>query len=177
MSELDSRLHGPVEQLRRLPRVDERALQRLRSELRAAGGAPHPAASRWLMLSPARAALAAALLVLATSGVWAVAWLAARAEPESTGAGTTPVQFVFVAATARSVSLVGDFNDWDIQATPMVRTPSGVWSVVVPLEAGRFSYSFVVDDRWHADPQATVSTNDFGRPSSSLLVSATESAP
>lgn len=176
MSEFESRLNAPIDELRRLPHVDERALQRLRKELRAAGSAGHAAPGWRLMLSPARAAVAAALLVLATSGVWAAVWLASRAEPGSPG-GRTPVQFVFVATAAQRVALVGDFNDWDVRATPLARTPSGIWSVVVPLEAGRFSYSFVVDDRWYADPQAVVSTNDFGRPGSVLLVSTVESAP
>ena len=82
-------------------------------------------------------------------------------------------RFMIVAPTAREVSVVGDFNDWDQGATPLVRvTSQGVWTVEVPLEPGRYSYAFLVDGkRWLPDPGAPRAVgDDFGRPSSVVTV-------
>jgi hypothetical protein len=78
----------------------------------------------------------------------------------------TVVQFVFVRPTASKVSLVGDFNDWDAAKTPMVRSAAdGLWTVTLPLEAGRHEYAFVVDgETWANDPRAPLARdNGFGR--------------
>jgi len=84
-----------------------------------------------------------------------------------------PVEFVFVAPTARNVSLVGDFNGWDAKATPMRRTDGRTtWSVAVPLPAGRHVYAFVVDgDAWVADPQAPLAPEQwYGQRNSVVIV-------
>lgn len=69
--------------------------------------------------------------------------------------GTVHFEFT-LPGSAREVSLVGDFNGWDAEATPMVREESGrTWSARVPLEPGRHEYAFVVDgQRWVVDPLA-----------------------
>src|SRR5947209_11088447 len=39
------------------------------------------------------------------------------------------IKFVLIAPRASTVSVVGDFNNWDARATPMTRTPTGAtWS-------------------------------------------------
>ncbi len=175
MSELDPRVEQMIARLRQLPEPNAHGLTRLRSALRELSSAP---GTGWLVLSPARAAAWAALLVLATSAAWLGVWQLASGRSPTAAAMRTPVQFVFVAEQAGQVSLVGDFNDWDPQATVLSRAAGGVWSVVVPLEPGRFTYSFVVDGKiWHADPEAPLTTHDFGRPSSVLYVAQTESMP
>jgi 1,4-alpha-glucan branching enzyme len=83
------------------------------------------------------------------------------------------VQFVFVAPRASSVTLVGDFNDWDDHATPLRAASSGgLWSVEVPLAPGRHLYAFVVDGTtWRPDPAAPPSRGeDFGTPNSVVTV-------
>lgn len=83
------------------------------------------------------------------------------------------VEFVFVAPTARNVSVVGDFNGWDATATPMRRTDGRTtWSVSVPLAAGRHVYAFVVDGNdWVTDPQAPLSPEQwFGQRNSVVVV-------
>jgi 1,4-alpha-glucan branching enzyme len=75
-------------------------------------------------------------------------------------------------ATAREVSLVGDFNGWDEQATPMVQQAAdGTWSARVPLEPGRHTYAFVVDgQQWLVDPLAPqVPDAGFG-PTNAVIV-------
>jgi hypothetical protein len=85
-------------------------------------------------------------------------------------------RFVFVAPDAKQVALVGDFNDWKQNATPLVRVAQGgrggVWTVELPLAAGRYSYAFLIDGhRWTPDPAAPRAVgDDFGRPSSVVTV-------
>lgn len=92
--------------------------------------------------------------------------------PASRDAAKQAVQFVLVAPDARSVSVVGSFNDWDTAATRLRPAGGGVWSISVPLGAGRYTYSFLVDGkRWQPDPTAPRSVDDdFGTPSSVLIV-------
>ncbi len=87
--------------------------------------------------------------------------------------GSTVVQFVLVAPGAKSVSLVGDFNDWDASSTPL-HSASGAWSVAVRLIPGRHRYAFVLDGvRWIADPLAPPAPDDdFGSPGSVVTVGA-----
>lgn len=83
------------------------------------------------------------------------------------------VQFVIVAGDAHRVSLVGDFNDWDVAATPLQRvSEQGLWSVVVPLTPGRHVYSFVVDGtQWVPDSAAPRAPEDeFGGANSIVFV-------
>lgn len=115
------------------------------------------------------AAAAMALLVLVASGRVSQQ----GSTPAATGTDTTVVQFVLLAPEAASVSLVGDFNDWDLTATPL-RGPrhDGVWTIAIPLEPGRYRYSFLVDGvHWVRDPSAPPALeDDFGRPNSVVTV-------
>ena len=84
------------------------------------------------------------------------------------------VQFILDArevSDAATVSVVGDFNNWDVAATPMT-LDRGAWSVSLPTTPGRHIYAFVVNgERWIADPRAPRATDtDFGRPGSVILV-------
>lgn len=75
----------------------------------------------------------------------------------------------------REVSLVGDFNGWDENATPMVqRSADGTWSARVPLAPGRHTYAFVVDgQQWLVDPLAPqVPDAGFG-PTNAVIVDGT----
>ena len=81
------------------------------------------------------------------------------------------VTFVFVAPDAKDVSVAGDFNDWTANAMPLTRSASGVWTGALPLKPGRYTYSFVLDGRkWVADPGAPRAVDDFGAPSSVLVI-------
>lgn len=81
------------------------------------------------------------------------------------------VQFVLVAPKARTVTVVGDFNDWDTAAAPMAPN-GGVWSRQLDVPYGRHDYAFVVDGtRWVRDPNAPQAPADeFGTGYSVLVV-------
>lgn len=70
------------------------------------------------------------------------------------------------------VAVVGDFNNWDPQATMLTRRGQR-WSTTVRLRPGRYRYTFLVDGaRWVADPgRSSAADPDFGRPTSILIVS------
>jgi len=135
---------------------------------------------RSLTLSPARSTLLAAGLV--GIGVFAGAVMTNRdgrptaGQPPVAAVPQLPVsevQFTFVAPSAKQVTLVGDFNDWDVSSTPMARSGGGgVWTVVVPMTPGRHQYSYVVDGKsWSTDPNAPSAPDDgFGHTNSVKIV-------
>ena len=76
------------------------------------------------------------------------------------------VRLMFDAPDARRVAVAGDFNRWDVEATPLARDErSRRWSVTLALREGEHRYAFVVDGtRWIADPHAARSVQgDDGR--------------
>jgi hypothetical protein len=130
------------------------------------------AGSRW---RPAWAALAAAASVAAVAFAALIGLRESTGEPGLGPAAnwTTPVRFVLTAQAARGVALVGDFNDWDRDATPLQPSGGGdEWSVTVRLAPGRYTYAFVVDGtHWVPDPEAPRAPDDgFGVPTSVILV-------
>ena len=88
----------------------------------------------------------------------------------------TVMTFVFVTPNATRVSVVGDFNQWNADATPMRRIEnSNAWTVTVPLSAGRHLYSFLAvgadGEKWLADPNAPAAPDDgFGQRNSVIIV-------
>jgi len=69
------------------------------------------------------------------------------------------------APEAKSVTLCGDFNEWDPTATPMRRMPDNRWMVSMELNHGHHEYVFMVDGRPVLDPRAngTVPHERYGR--------------
>ena len=84
----------------------------------------------------------------------------------------TVVKFIFSAPRTTPVSLVGDFNDWDTNRTPLrYDGDAGLWTVTLPLSAGRHLYAFVVDGSWIPDPHAPLAPDDgFGHANSVKIV-------
>ena len=83
-----------------------------------------------------------------------------------------PTQFILDDHKAASVSIVGEFNQWKVGATPLTRLANGVWTATVPLSAGRHVYAFVLDDTLMvADPRAPKAGDaDYGREGSVVMV-------
>jgi 1,4-alpha-glucan branching enzyme len=65
------------------------------------------------------------------------------------------VDFFCDAPMAESVRLLGDFNGWDLAATPMRRMPDGRWMASLELHHGHHRYLFLVDGEPMLDPNAT----------------------
>lgn len=81
------------------------------------------------------------------------------------GVGKAPdgVEFTYYDPAAFSVSLAGNFNNWDANAAPMVKDEEGTWRVVVELAPGDYEYKFVVNGAtWMADPENPKIVGDYG---------------
>ena len=65
------------------------------------------------------------------------------------------IDFTVLAPEAREVSVVGCFNGWRPNATPLKNTGAGTWVVRLMLRSGQYEYRFVVDGRWIEDPGAS----------------------
>ena len=64
------------------------------------------------------------------------------------------VEFSLELPGASEVSLVGDFNDWNIGALKL-KNNGGVWRAKLKIKPGRYQYAFVVDGKkWIADPNS-----------------------
>ena len=72
-------------------------------------------------------------------------------------------QFEFSAPEAGEVYLAGEFNNWDVQATPMKKDKNGIWKTALSLQPGRYEYRFFVDGNWVSDLSCSGCVpNDFG---------------
>jgi 1,4-alpha-glucan branching enzyme len=73
------------------------------------------------------------------------------------------IQFSFAAGSAKKVSLVGEFNDWNPDADPMERNGTETWTKTKMLPPGNLEYKFWVDGEWMEDPEnLRVCRNCFG---------------
>ena len=176
-NEFVERIAGPMRAPEVLPRdFEARLMAQARAEV-----ARHRATSRrrnwWLtgrvfVLSPLATLAAAAGIAIAAAASTLV--VARRGQPVLTARSDTVefVRFVLVDSTARSVSVVGDFNGWKRDETPLnVASRPGVWSVSLPLSPGRHEYAFIVDgQRWVVDPASVAASDEFGTESSVVLV-------
>ena len=74
---------------------------------------------------------------------------------------------------ANRVALVGEFNDWSINAMPMKRLKDGSFKIVVDLEAGHeYQYRYLIDETtwendWDADKYVR---SEFGNCDNSVVV-------
>ena len=198
--QLDPYVEWVAREAKRAVAVDPMAVERVMARVRLEDR-PHARAARWrwlleprsLPMSPALTGAIAAGLVgvglllghfaidrggqLSTGRSQAVAVLQPPLAPHD-----TIIKFVLVAPLAATVSVVGDFNEWNANATPMNRTPTGgTWSVAIPLRPGRHVYAFVVNGangstQWVADPTAPLAPEDgLGAPNSVVLVGGSKS--
>ena len=72
----------------------------------------------------------------------------------------------------KSVSVAGNFNDWDPDARPMTdKNNNGIYTCAILLKPGSYEYKFVIDGVWCVDtgnPHFT--PNDLGTLNSVLIV-------
>lgn len=72
----------------------------------------------------------------------------------------------------RTVVAAGEFNSWSQTATPLADPDGdGEWTATVAVAPGRYTYKFVVDGQWMADPgNALRSPDGFGGENTILVV-------
>lgn len=86
-------------------------------------------------------------------------------------------RLLFADAAAKSVAVVGDFNRWDAEATPLARSSIGTWAATIRLSPGRHEYAFLVDGkRWVTDRLARTSHDAFDVESSVLSIDGASSS-
>ena len=188
MRDPDRELDDAVALLREPVRMGEALDRRVMADIARlpVPGRPGPVgrAGLWLIrprpvrIPPVAVLAAAAALVVAVVRPWGGS--GGPEAPEALAPALTaaagdlqPTRFMLVAPEASVVALVGDFNDWSADATPMrTEASGGLWTVTVPLEPGRYRYAFLVDgDIWTPDPGAPQAVDDdFGRPNSVLTI-------
>ena len=152
--------------------ADERARHRVMERVRVAAAEGHPVrrAQPWHRLS--RHSLVGLSLAAGIGGISTLSTIlpAAQRDAEqrlsSVVLGDTVVatlrdtlrlvRLMFDAPNARQVAVAGDFNRWDLSATPLQRDErTQRWSVTLALHDGEHRYAFVVDGtRWVPDPRA-----------------------
>jgi hypothetical protein len=160
---------------------DERVMRAVRVASREVG---RRGLWRW-MLQPRSVSVSPLGALALAAGLAGVVALAARqGDPAATAVVEPPpvavapvaaqqmTRFVFNAESASRVTIVGDFNDWDPDASPLQEMGKGVWTITIPLAPGRYQYTFVVDGTsWVADPGAPRTLeDDFGQPNSIITV-------
>lgn len=72
---------------------------------------------------------------------------------------------------ARSVYLIGSFNNWDTEKNALSRDNKGLWSITITLYEGRYEYLFLIDkEKWLPDPYAPAVDDGFGGKNSVLYI-------
>jgi hypothetical protein len=181
-------------ELRRPVRLDPRFDERVMEALNAPEVIPlHPtrqARRPWIMrpwtvrVSPIGAfAAAAALTAVVAMGAMR---LSAGGEAQVTAndigdvvqvsdVGAEPLvlhQFTYYQKGLKSISLVGQFNDWDADSTALTEVSEGVWTVTLRLRPGVYEYQFILNGQQRVtDPTMPQTSSDFGSPNSVVTVS------
>ena len=85
---------------------------------------------------------------------------------------TVYVQFVLEAPSAQSVSVAGDFSEWEDTHTLDDPDGDGIWTGRIPLRPGMHQYMFVIDGAdWVTDPRAERYADDgFGNRNAVIAV-------
>lgn len=82
------------------------------------------------------------------------------------------INFICHATQAITVTIVGDFNNWDPRANPMKQMMDRSWLLTLNLKHGHHRYAFLVDGVVTLDPNAQgVARNDKGERVSLIPVS------
>lgn len=162
------------------PAYDERMVARcVRMVIEKATGewqvATAPSRRRWVFGAAAVAAAAIASITLRSkSSPTAPTTVASDAPIASTKPVDGGIQFDLrlPKGAANNVSVVGDFNGWDANATPMVKgSETGEWSTKIVLLPGRHIYAYVVNgEKWIVDPLAPQIPDAGYGPANALVV-------
>lgn len=85
--------------------------------------------------------------------------------------GHKEVLFKVKAPTAKTVQIVGDFNNWGKAEDLLMRKRNGIWDISLKLRSGTYQYKYIIDGKWQTDPENPSTTkNTFGGVNSVLEV-------
>ncbi|MDD7914881.1 isoamylase early set domain-containing protein [Polaribacter ponticola] len=81
------------------------------------------------------------------------------------------VTFTLPAEEAKSVAVVGSFNEWNTDATPLKKLKNGSFKGTVDLETGSsYEFRYIVDGKYVNELEADgLAWNDFAGAENSLL--------
>jgi 1,4-alpha-glucan branching enzyme len=74
--------------------------------------------------------------------------------------GTKKITFKFSEPGAKTVSIVGDFNQWQPGLDMLKSSKSGEFTISLNLKPGRYAYKFLADKGWYNDSFAQEYTYD-----------------
>jgi 1,4-alpha-glucan branching enzyme len=82
------------------------------------------------------------------------------------------VTFTVPAEEAEKVAVVGNFNEWNTEATPLKKLKNGSFKGTVDLEAGTsYEFRYVIDGNYVNETEADeYAWNDFAGAENSVLV-------
>jgi len=172
LREAYARLTAAAELLRELPAVSvaDRVMAQIRRE-----ASPARRFASWFTRPRAVTLRLRPAWTLALAAALAAVLFVPFSESVTPGAEEGVAQFVGHFPGARSVEVVGSFNDWRRGALALRDDDNdGIWHGAVVLPAGQHEYMFVVDgERWVADPLAGRYVDDgfgAGRQNALLIV-------
>jgi 1,4-alpha-glucan branching enzyme len=100
--------------------------------------------------------------------------MARKNGPSKTKTSRKQVRFSIIDLEAESVTVVGDFNQWDPKSHLLKRKGDGVWEKTIPLSPGTYEYKFLIDGKWRLDPSnQDECQNAFGTRNNILIVPTT----
>ena len=81
------------------------------------------------------------------------------------------VTFTVPAEEAESVAVVGTFNEWNVEATPLKKLKNGSFKGTVDLDAGSsYEFKYIVDGEYVNEPEAdSFAWSDFAGADNSVL--------
>ncbi len=91
------------------------------------------------------------------------------------GAGLVPITFTMSAPKAKTVYLLGTFNNWGGKPQQLKRAHNGVFAITVKLKPGIYQYVYRVDNGIIVpDPNARMYADDgFGQKNALIIVKGT----
>jgi len=129
---------------------------------------------RSITFTPLQVAASAIVLILCTTFMLTQFTRNNQPVPIQPGYDRIPVRFSLNLADARSVAVIGSFNQWRPQGFEMQggEDKQGAWTLTLDLPEGRYEYAFLIDgNRVVPDPRASLFQNDgFGNRNAVLIL-------
>ena len=81
------------------------------------------------------------------------------------------VTFTVPAEEAKSVAVVGSFNEWDVEATPLKKLKNGSFKGTVDLDSGSsYEFRYLIDGKYANEQEAdSLVWNDYAGDENSVL--------